>query len=102
TALVRCLASTTCSSDDSSAQKSICDVSCPDSPAKSTRAAVITFGGTSSGVAIVQSGSSGYISMFWRNAFTIIHQRNRCSLLTRFSQIWKRNYCNSTDCYREH
>ncbi|KAA6384702.1 MAG: hypothetical protein EZS28_019771, partial [Streblomastix strix] len=38
--------------------------------AKSTRAAVIAFGGTSSGVAIVQSGSSGSISKFWRNAFT--------------------------------
>ncbi|KAA6378608.1 MAG: hypothetical protein EZS28_025868 [Streblomastix strix] len=38
--------------------------------AKSTRAAVIAFGGTSSGVAIVYSGSSGSIFKFWRNAFT--------------------------------
>ncbi|KAA6381342.1 MAG: hypothetical protein EZS28_023134 [Streblomastix strix] len=39
-------------------------------PPKSTRAAVIAFDGTSSGVAIVWSGSSGSISKFWRNAFT--------------------------------
>ncbi|KAA6356151.1 MAG: hypothetical protein EZS28_048322, partial [Streblomastix strix] len=51
-------------------KKSICDVSCPDSPAKSTRAAVIAFGSTSSGVVIVQSGSSESISTFWRNVFT--------------------------------
>ncbi|KAA6401882.1 MAG: hypothetical protein EZS28_002600 [Streblomastix strix] len=51
-------------------EKSICDVSCPESPAKSTCVAVIEFGGTSSGVAIVQSGSSGSISKFWLNAFT--------------------------------
>ncbi|KAA6353200.1 MAG: hypothetical protein EZS28_051273, partial [Streblomastix strix] len=69
-ALARCLASITCSSDGSSAQKSICDVSCPDSPAKSARAAIIAFGGTSSGVAIVQSGSIGSIFKFQRNAFT--------------------------------
>ncbi|KAA6387267.1 MAG: hypothetical protein EZS28_017208 [Streblomastix strix] len=69
-ALACCQASTTCSSDGSSAQKSICDASCPDSPAKSTRVAVIEFGGTSSGAAIVQIGTSGSISKFRRNAFT--------------------------------
>ncbi|KAA6370809.1 MAG: hypothetical protein EZS28_033665 [Streblomastix strix] len=36
----------------------------------SARAAVIAFGGTSSGVAIVQSGSIVSISMFWWNVFT--------------------------------
>ncbi|KAA6369354.1 MAG: hypothetical protein EZS28_035121 [Streblomastix strix] len=38
--------------DGSSAYKQICDVSCPESPAKSARTAVIAFGGTSSIVAI--------------------------------------------------
>ncbi|KAA6390541.1 MAG: hypothetical protein EZS28_013933 [Streblomastix strix] len=71
-ALARCLASTTCSSDGYSAQKPICNVSCPDSPAKSTRPAVIAFGSTSSGAAIVQSWSSGSISKFQRNAFTYV------------------------------
>ncbi|KAA6371187.1 MAG: hypothetical protein EZS28_033287 [Streblomastix strix] len=34
--------------------------------------------------------------------YTIIHQRNRSSLLIKFSQIWKRNCCNRTDCNRKH
>ncbi|KAA6366363.1 MAG: hypothetical protein EZS28_038111 [Streblomastix strix] len=65
-----CVSAVHCASPNFSAQKSICDVSCPESPAKSVCAAVIAFGGTSSGVAIVCSGSSGSISKFWWNAFT--------------------------------
>lgn len=43
----------TCSSEGSSAQKSIFDVSCSENPAMNTRAAVIAFGSSSSDVAIV-------------------------------------------------
>ncbi|KAA6381253.1 MAG: hypothetical protein EZS28_023222 [Streblomastix strix] len=67
-ALARCLAYITCSTDCSSSQKSICDVYCPESPIKSARIDFIAFCSDFSGLAIVQSGFIGSISMFWRNA----------------------------------